>query len=95
MGPMRAHVLAAALLVVPAAAALGEGNDAQQAGHAAKTAAKTTGHAVRDVTRETGHAFRAGAKATGHAVRDVTRETGHAFRRAVKGTGKGDGSGAK
>ncbi len=93
MGSMRAHLLAAALLVTPAAAALGEGNEAQQVGHAAKGAAKTTGHAVRDVTRETGHAFRAGAKATGHAVRDVTRETGHAFRRAVKG--KGEGGGAK
>ena len=66
---MRARILAAALLLTPALATAGEGNEVQQIGHAAKEGARKTGHATREVTRETGHAFRDGAKATGHAFR--------------------------
>ncbi len=83
-------------VVLPAAAA--EPSTAKAGNGSAKQevveAARTVGHATRDVARSVGHAARDTTKVVGHAARDVVREARPAVHEGAKATGKAVRKGA-
>jgi hypothetical protein len=74
---------------ITAAFAVAARSGARSTGHAARSGARATGHAARSGARTTGHAARSGAQVTGRAARSGARATGRAARAGARATGRG------